>query len=410
MSDSGPFGPPGDDDPFRQMGFFGDLARMLSQQSTNSWETARQFAISIATEGRSEPNVDPADRIQFEQLARVAELQVAEATGLTVSHTGRGIAMVPVNRMGWADKSTEAYKDLLEALAGSLGAGGGLFGAMAPDPDDPDAAADPFAAMLAPLMNAIGPMMLGMTAGSMLGHLARRSLGQYDLPVPRPGSDQLLVVVPNLDEFGREWSLPRDDVRLWVCLHEVAHHAVLGIPHVGQRLTDLLRRYAGGFKPDPSGLDSRIEGLELDITNPQSLAELQRQMGDPEMLLGAIRSPAQSELLPGLEALVAVIVGYVDWVMDSVGTNLLGSYHMVTEALRRRRVAADPSDRFVGKLLGLELSQAQYERGGAFVTGVVERAGPSAPERLWHSERELPTPAEVDAPGLWLARIDLPEQ
>jgi uncharacterized protein (DUF2342 family) len=82
---------------------------------------------------------------------------------------------------------------------------------------------------------------------------------------------------------------------------------------------------------------------------------------------------------------------------------------MVTEALRRRRVTADPSDRFVERLFGLELTQAHYEHGAAFVHGVVERSGADALERLWKSERELPTPAEIDAPGLWLARIDLPE-
>jgi uncharacterized protein (DUF2342 family) len=80
---------------------------------------------------------------------------------------------------------------------------------------------------------------------------------------------------------------------------------------------------------------------------------------------------------------------------------------MVTEAMRRRRVTADPSDRFVERLLGLELTQAQYDRGSAFVAGIVERAGRDALDRLWAAERELPTPAEVDAPGLWLARIDL---
>ena len=118
---------------------------------------------------------------------------------------------------------------------------------------------------------------------------------------------------------------------------------------------------------------------------------------------------AQRELLPQLEATVAVVVGYVDHVMDTIGDRLIGSYGMVTEALRRRRVTADPSDRFVERLFGLELTQAHYDRGTAFVEGVIERSGADALERLWKSERELPTPAEIDAPGLWLARIDLPE-
>jgi uncharacterized protein (DUF2342 family) len=87
---------------------------------------------------------------------------------------------------------------------------------------------------------------------------------------------------------------------------------------------------------------------------------------------------------------------------------MLSSYGMLTEALRRRRVESAPSDRFVGRLFGLELTQPQYDRGEAFVQGVVERAGEEGLGRLWRSERELPTPPEVDAPGLWLARIDLP--
>jgi putative hydrolase len=130
--------------------------------------------------------------------------------------------------------------------------------------------------------------------------------------------------------------------------------------------------------------------------------------GDPEVLLGAIQSPAQREILPQLEALVCTIEGYVDHVMDTIGQGLVGSYDMLTEAVRRRRVTTDRSDRFVERLLGLDLDQSRYERGASFIAGIVERAGPAGLERLWRSERELPTPAEVDAPGLWLARIDLP--
>jgi uncharacterized protein (DUF2342 family) len=82
---------------------------------------------------------------------------------------------------------------------------------------------------------------------------------------------------------------------------------------------------------------------------------------------------------------------------------------MLTEALRRRRVEASSVDRFVEQLLGLGLTQTHYDRGAAFVDGVVERAGQDGLSRLWESERTLPTPAEVDAPGLWLARIELPD-
>jgi uncharacterized protein (DUF2342 family) len=108
-----------------------------------------------------------------------------------------------------------------------------------------------------------------------------------------------------------------------------------------------------------------------------------------------------------VDALVAVVVGVVDHVLDTVGGKLIGSYGMLTEALRRRRVEAAESDRFVERLFGLELTQATYERGSRFVDGVIERAGEDGLRRLWTAEANLPTPPEVDAPGLWLARLDL---
>jgi putative hydrolase len=394
--------PFGENDPFKGMPLFGDLAKMfqqLQQQGPVSWDAGRQLALSIATDGQAEPNVDPIERMRIEELARVAELQVAGRTGLETSIGGHGIRFVPVTRGEWANRTLDAYRPLFEELAGSL------KNDQDQTPDTPPPG-DPLGWM-GPLMQAIGPMMLGMTAGSMIGHLAHRALGQYDLPIPRPSGDELLVVPANLDAFGEAWSLPLDDLRLWVCLHDVTHHAVLGVPHVGARVTSLLHQYLAGFEASDSPLEDRLQ--ELEVHDSSSMPDLQSLLGDPESLLGAIRTPEQLTLLPQLEALVAVIVGYVDHTMDTIGGGLLQSYSMLTEALRRRRVDAAPSDRFVERLFGLELTQAQYDRGGNFIEGVVERSGDAALIRLWDDERNLPTPAEVDAPGLWLARIDLPE-
>ena len=98
------------------MPFFGDLAKMLSKQGPVSWEAAGQLALSIASGGQSEPNVDPMERITLEQLARVAELQVAAASGLTPSVSGRGVTILPVTRSQWVQHSLDAYRPLFEHL------------------------------------------------------------------------------------------------------------------------------------------------------------------------------------------------------------------------------------------------------------------------------------------------------
>jgi putative hydrolase len=384
------FGP---EDPFEGIPFLNDLAKMLqSQPAGGGWETARQFAVQIATGGTPEDNPDPMERLALGELARVAELHVGDATGLDVTQTGRPITIVPVTRGEWARHTIDAWRPLLEKLSASL-----TGPAMAQGADLED---DPQAAMLAPFFQMLGPMMLGLQAGSMVGHLASRTLGQYDLPIPRPPSDELLVVSRNIAEFGEEWSLPRDDLRLWICLSEIATHTVIGVPHVRERLLTLLDRHVSSFSLDTSGIEQMLGSI--DPTDPEALQEA---LGDPTALLGAIQSEAKRSLLPELSALAAVVVGYVDHVMDSVGSTLIGSYGMLTEALHRRRVEAAAADRFVEHLLGLELGREQYERGEAFVQGVLERGGDI--NRIFMDVQDLPTPNEVDAPGLWLARIDL---
>jgi len=392
-------------DAFGGIPFLGDLARMFGQGGGLPWDNARQVAISVATDGTSEPNVDPVERIGIEQLARVADLHVADVTGLRTSQGGRAVAAVPVNRTRWVTDSLEAYRPLVERLAGALGPSAADLDDSDDDPDDP------MAGMFSGMLQMLQPMMLAMTAGSMVGHLARRSFGQYDLPIPRPAegahADELLLIVPNLDVFASEWSLPADDLRLWICVHEIAHHAIFGVPHVRARLDDLLTRYVSSFTNDFSSLEDRIG--HIDPSDPNALAGLQELIGSPDVILGAITSAEQHHLRPQLDALVAVVEGVVDHVLDVVGGKLISDYGMLTEALRRRRVEAAESDRFVERLFGLELTQATYDRGSAFVAGVIERAGEDGLRRLWVDEAHLPTPAEVDAPGLWLARLDLPD-
>jgi putative hydrolase len=387
------------------MPFLGDLAKLLGGGGV-PWDAARQWALALATDGRSEPNVDPIERMRLEELGRVAEMHVARVTGLSTSTTGAVPNVSPVTRSVWAQRTLEAHRPLLERLAASLGSSATSL------PDEGDDAG-PEAAMtgwFTQLLQMLNPMMLATTAGSAIGHLARTSFGQYDLPVPRHDTDELLLVVPNIDEFGTEWSLPADDLRLWICVHELAHHAVLGVPHVRAHLDDLLASFASAFSADPSALERRLGDIAVDPTDPSGMAELQRALGDPKLLLGAIQSPEQEAMRPAIDAVVAVIVGYVDHVIDTVGEQLIASHRMLTEAMHRRRVTATDADRFVERLFGLELTQATYDRGEAFVAGVLERAGDDGLARLWEHERNLPTPAEVDAPGLWLARIDLPAE
>lgn len=146
---------------------------------------------------------------------------------------------------------------------------------------------------------------------------------------------------------------------------------------------------------------------ELETTSDNPMSAIQSAFSDPTLLLGAVRSREQELLAPRLDALVAVVTGYVDYVVDEAAARLIPASGRLSEAVRRRRVESSSQDVFVEQLLGLHLDRRAVERGRAFVAGVIERAGPDGLSRLFTDAAALPTPAEVDAPGLWLARLDL---
>lgn len=380
--------------PFAGLPLFGDLARALSGQGPLNWDAARQFAMLAATGGVSESNPDPTARLALGDLARIAELHVQQVTGLD---TALGLEVTTVTPGMWAHRTLSAYQPLFTELAASLQT----------RPDTGDTADDPAMAMMAGLSQMMAPAMMGMAVGSMVGQLARRAFGQYDLPLPRPDSREIVLVPSSIDAFATEWELPRDDVRMWVLLQELTGQALYGVPHVRDTVLTLVRRHVGGFRPDPSAILDKISDMEMSDADPMSA--LQKAFGDPEVLLGAVRTPEQDAVQPTLDAMLALVIGYVDHTVDRASSRLLGAGNRIAEAIRRRRVETSPEDVFVERLLGLRLDRQQVERGRAFVQGVVERAGDDGLSRLFQSERALPTPAELDAPGLWLARLDLPD-
>jgi putative hydrolase len=390
MSELGPFGAGG---PFEDL--MRNLAQMLTSQGPVNWDIAKQLATWTAAGGAAEANPDPIARVRLEELLRVAEMHVADATGLEVSRHGM-LTVRCVTRGEWALRALDAWRPLLEALATSVATA-------TPEPDATSPAPDPMSQLLGNLPQVLGPFLFGMQAGSMVGQLGQRAMGQYDLPMPRPESDELLMVPGTIDGFAEEWSLSVDDVRLWVCLREVTQHAVLGRPHVRLRLDELIRAYVDAFEPDPSALEERLSALD-----PTDMQAMQAMFGDPGALLGEMQTDEQRRLQVPLRSLLSALTGYVDHMMDTVGRRLVGNYGPLTEALRRRRLEEHGGTRVLGQLFGVELDAAGYERGQSFVAGILERAGEDGLRRLWHSAAELPTPAELDAPGLWLARIDLP--
>jgi putative hydrolase len=383
-----------------------ELMRMLQSPGPVNMEVARSTAEATASldletgEQKADLPVAPEVARAFDDVVRAVQLSVADATEISAT---LGLSARTVDRRDWAKATLTGLEPVLRSLAEALGRGQLSPGAQ------PDAAqAMTPDALFGMLMQQLVPLLLGGWAGSMIGYLSHHALGQYDLPLPLSGDPAMSFVVHNVDAFAQEWSLPLEELRYAVALREVVRGAQRSVPWVRERLVRLAQNYVSAYEVQPGAIEEHFGGL--DPSDPNAMAGLE-QLSDPSILLGAMQSERQGPLLNELQRFVSVLEGYTDVVVAQLGERMAASHARIDEALRRQRLERGDAATFVDRLLGLELDRDNYEAGVAFCRGVLERSDGALTQlnRLWTREEMVPTASELAAPGLWLARIDLPE-
>jgi putative hydrolase len=384
----GPFGVPLGDI-WNDVPLFREIQRvLLSSTGAVNWELARQVGIASALWGGEDPAPSEQDQRGFEEAARVAELQVAEFTGL--EPPGDVALVQAVRRAQWVQGSIEGLRAVLEPAAAKLS---DAIGKAQQEAAPPEAAG--FAQQL---MRQASPLLLGAQVGSVLGNLGQHALGQYDVPVPRHGHSTLLFVVPNVAAFERDWSLERTDFRTWVALHEVTHRFEFSRPWATERFRTLLEDFLSTLELDVAGLRDRLESL--DISDPQAM---QRTFESEEGLFGTVLDSEQRIKLGRIQAFMAAAEGYGDHVMHALGRGMLPSYGRIEEAMRRYR-ESEQADPVFERLLGIEMKREQYRMGKAFCDTVAEQTDEAMLARMWDSAEALPSLPELEEPRLWLAR------
>ena len=366
--------------PFSGMPFFNDMMRAMSQQGPLNWDLAQQFAQLGAVGDTADPEPDASTRIAYNALADIADMHVREITTLSTGPRDRHVEILTTTRAKWAHRTLTDLRPLFTNLATALNR----------REEPQDSSDDPMAAMLGNLSSMMAPAMMGMSIGSMIGSLASHALGQYELPLSRPHASEILVVSSSVDSFANEWSIATDDMRMWVLIHELASHAILASSAIDQGLTALVQQHVSAFRPDPQALMDSIG--ELDPSDPDAMARIQGVFSDPMVLMGAMRSPEQEAMAPLLDAHIAAVSGYIDFVVDSVSARLLGASSPIAEAARRRRVEYGADGQLIERLLGVSLTRSQQQRGRSFIAGVVERNGAAALIPMLEKSENLPTP------------------
>ncbi|MGY1828563.1 MULTISPECIES: zinc-dependent metalloprotease [unclassified Blastococcus] len=354
---------------------------MSSASSMVDWDLAGRTARRLVSSGPS--------TTREEAAAVVAELHRAAATAVAHVEALTGLRPVPggpvpevavVDRPGWSDANARGMAALLDPLVDKL--------------------AERTGNRPGPLATAIGSRATGVQAGALLGFLSSRVLGQYEV---FGTGGRLLLVAPNIVATERKLGVDPSDFRLWVCLHEVTHQLQFtGVPWLTGYLEGQIEEFVAATDLAPDVLRERLQDLL------RSLGDAVRGGsgdGAPEGLMALVRDPAQRAVLDRVTAVMSLVEGHAEYVMDGVGPEVVPSVRTLRKRFAQRRKGRGPLDRVLRRLLGLEQKMKQYADGRHFVGGVVELAGMEGFNRVWEGPANLPLIEELTAPHLWVERV-----
>lgn len=359
---------------FSNSPLFREMERVLRAGSGPvNWELARQVAAAAAA--GDTPVTEPSG---FDEAVRLAEIQMAEASGLPVP---AGIATTSaVGRSDWIAAAIATLTGCVEPAAEALSEG---FTGLLPEG----------AAGLGVFQQQIGGLMLGAQVGTAIGQRAQDALAGWDLVVPPVGSDHLRFVAPNIDALARDGGVDVLGLRQWVALREVALRSIYATPWLRQRFIDATTDFAGSMRPDASALRDKL--ATLDPSDPDAMQQL---LGGGEELLSIELDDEARIKLARVQSLIAVIDGHAEHLRQQVADRLLGGAGVFETA-----ATAPEGDPILG-LFGVEFTAAHRRVARDFCDGVALDAGTQALARMWQAPEALPSMVELEEPMLWMAR------
>jgi coenzyme F420 biosynthesis associated uncharacterized protein len=248
-----------------------------------------------------------------------------------------------------------------------------------------------------PFAEAVGSRVTGVQAGTVLAYLSGRVLGQYEVFGSDPG--QLLLVAPNIVDVERRLQADPRDFRLWVCLHEVTHRTQFtAVPWLRAHFLSEVAAFV-----DAGGTTEEVEARVR-----RAMRELVDTIRNPESrhsMIDLVQTPAQRIVLDRITALMTLLEGHAEFVMDGVGPQVVPSVAEIRARFNRRREGGNSVERLIRRLLGVDAKLRQYAEGRTFVQEVVSRVGMSAFNRVWESPLTLPLTHELAQPQAWIERV-----
>jgi len=338
------------------------------------WDLAVATASALAKSGPKVTYAEAADVVaELRSLTDVAERHVREYTGLSAQIDHPPVRIV--DRKDWVSANVAGLQKVMTPLIDQIAR----------------------RASISNFTRVIGSKATGVQAGTVFAYLSGKVLGQYEVFSGEPG--QLLLVAQNIVEAERKLQVDPTDFRLWVCLHEVTHRTQFtAVPWLRQHFLDEVRAFVDAAE-DGDAFAERLRGafdaIVDAVRNPDSRASV----------IDLVQTPGQRAVVDRLTALMTLVEGHAEFVMDGVGPEVVSSVASIREKFNTRRVARNPLEKVLRRLLGVEVKMRQYAEGNRFVAAVVKDTGMAGFNAIWTSADTLPRTLELTNPSAWIERV-----
>lgn len=346
------------------------------------WGLASRLGRRLAGDGESALDLDPT------QAAATAREALERALGYTTLEPGEPLPeMEVVSRDEWIDSNLAELCLLMtpaeERVAGDLDLPGPLGSVV---------------------RKALGAAA-GAEAGTVVGYASKRVLGQYQVSLrPDPGEPRMLLVAANLSEVAGKLQVDRKTFLSWVLVHEQTHSIQFGsVPWLRGYLAGLVQQL---LEAASGGIDIRaLVTRAKDLVAPDPRAGLRRLLDGELMRIFA--SAEQGEVMDRLAAVMAVVEGYAEHVMDAASAGE-PELEVMRERMDARRAQRTGLADMVARILGLGAKLRQYELGKRWCDTVAGEAGIEGLDRVWDDPDSLPSPAELEDADAWMKRVLAP--
>ncbi|GAA3715317.1 zinc-dependent metalloprotease [Terrabacter ginsenosidimutans] len=327
--------------------------------------------------------VNPGPQVTSDEAATiVADLRaaaagavdpVAETSALTAPAGAPDVLVV--DRAGWISANVDSFRSMLDPVVDKLNASK--------------------KSQTSATAAAIGGKVTGAEMGGLLAFLSSKVLGQYDLAPG--GTPRLLLVAPNIVAAERRMEVDPTDFRRWVAMHEETHRVQFtAVPWLRDHMVSRTQALAVDLAPTPEDLSRRFEQLTKNLPQVLSSGEGIGQL---------FATPEQKAQIAELTAVMSLLEGHADVVMDAVGPRVIPSVDEIRRKFDQRRNSSVGVDRLLRKLLGLEAKMRQYRDGAVFVRAVTDQVGRDGFNAVWSSPETLPRAAEILDPDAWVRRV-----